>query len=155
MIAALFGLHKCDKIRRFNRMKYFHRILVRHFPVYSVGSNLELPKCTQFDFERRFQAYGSVLLTCFAATWCNISFFYLATVIPETPNDNVFNIIAFWIWPTEIACLLCKLNRIFNGCIDLNCGKINFSGLLIHSVVSASLRPVEKIAQKWLNKSHT
>ena len=29
MFAAFFGLYKCDKIRRFNRMKYIHRILVR------------------------------------------------------------------------------------------------------------------------------
>jgi len=90
VFAAFFGLYKCDKIRRFNRMKYIHRIL----------------------------ASGSVLLICFSATWCTISFFYFTTIIPETPNDNTFNIISFWIWPAEIACLFC---------------------LLLHSLVSASL----------------
>ena len=42
VFAAFFGLYKCDKIRRFNRMKYIHRILVRQIlfipiiPVYTV-----------------------------------------------------------------------------------------------------------------------
>ena len=28
LCAAVVGLYKCDKIRRFNRMKYLHRLLV-------------------------------------------------------------------------------------------------------------------------------
>ena len=36
VFAAFFGLYKCDKIRRFNRMKYIHRILVRQILFISI-----------------------------------------------------------------------------------------------------------------------
>ena len=97
-----------------------------------------------------------MLLTCFAATWCNISFFHLATIIPETPNDNAFNIIAFWVWPTEIACLFCKLKKrvlLTNmSDIDVNCKQIIFRFIATFSrvcFVKASLM-VEFCA--WLKK---